>query len=185
MPRPELTEPDYLRELERLARAVTAAAAAEGTLTHGPDPIGATALHRAVNALARAVRHHHFPGDGCLPGEEDRPTVRLVGVVLLRPSAMPAGTDESYGEACARLAVEPRSEGWALWNTWGDGGAPVTLVVTDVAATEALLAHWAHGGSAAPVTPLPSQIVAVRQGWTGPMTFSPQAARGLGVPGLP
>ncbi|MET9132153.1 hypothetical protein [Streptomyces antibioticus] len=185
MPRPELTEPDYLRELERLARAVTAAAAAEGTLTHGPDPIGATALHRAVNALARAVRHHHFPGDGCLPEEEDRPTVRLVGVVLLRPSAMPAGTDESYDEACARLAVEPRAEGWALWNTWGDGGAPVTLVVTDVAATEALLAHWAHGGSAAPATSAAVPDHGGPAGVDGPDDVLPAGRPRVGIPGLP
>lgn len=185
MSRPELTESEYLREIERLARAVTAAAGAEGSLAYGPDPADATPLHRAVNALARAVRHHHFPGDGCLPEEEDRPTVRLVGVVVLRPAVMPAGTDESYPTACARLGVEPRDEGWALWNTWGDGGAPVTLVVSAVATTEGLLANWARGGSAAPVTPVPSQIAAVVQGWSAPMTFSPVAAGKLGVRGLP
>ncbi|MFJ8109587.1 hypothetical protein [Streptomyces sp. NPDC096132] len=179
MPRPELTELDHLREIERLARAVTEA------FPHDRDQKEATRLGRAVNALDRALRRHHFPGDGCLPEEEDRPTVRLVGVVVLRPSVMPAGTDESYEEACARLGVAPRAEGWALWNTWGDGGAPVTLVVSAVDTTEGLLANWARGRAVYPVAPVPSQIAAVRQNWSGPMTFSPRAVAELGVGGLP
>ncbi|CAM5268147.1 hypothetical protein [Streptomyces aurantiogriseus] len=185
MPRPDLSDLDHLREIERLARAVRDAAETEDSLTYGSDPEEATQVQRAVNALARALRHHHFPGDGCLPDEEDRPTVRLVGVVVLRPSVMPAGTEETYEEACARLGLEPRAEGWALWNTWGDGGAPVTLAVSAVDTTDGLLANWARGRAVYPVTPVPSQIAAVRQGWTGPMTFSPLGVAKLGLMGLP
>ncbi|MFI5796020.1 hypothetical protein [Streptomyces sp. NPDC051677] len=83
MHRPELSELDYLREIERLAKAVTTAASAEGRLSYEPDPEDATPLQRAVNALAREIRHYHFPGDGCLPEEEDRPTVRLAELVPL------------------------------------------------------------------------------------------------------
>ncbi|MFI7014195.1 hypothetical protein [Streptomyces sp. NPDC050164] len=182
MPRPELSELDYLREIERLARAVTAAASAEGHLSYAPDPDDATPLQRAVNALAREIRHYHFPGDGCLP-EEDRPPVRLAGVVVLRPTSLPPGTEETYEEACARLGVEARAEGWALWNTWGKGGARVTMVVSSVDTTLGLLANWARGRDVYPVSPVPSQVAQIQQGWAGPMTFSPWGAERLGITG--
>ncbi|MER7403074.1 hypothetical protein ABT373_11445 [Streptomyces sp. NPDC000070] len=182
MPRPELSELDYLREIERLARAVTAAASAEGHLSYAPDPEGATPLQRAVNALAREIRHYHFPGDGCLP-EENRPPVRLAGVVVLRPTSLPPGMEETYEEACARLGVEARAEGWALWNTWGKGGARVTMVVSSVDTTLGLLANWARGRDVYPVSPVPSQVAQIQQGWAGPMTFSPWGAERLGITG--
>lgn len=183
MPRPELSELDYLREIERLAKAVTTAAFAEGHLTYEPDADDATPLQRAVNALAREIRHYHFPGDGCLPEEEDRPTVRLAGVVVLRPASMPSGMEETYEEACVRLDLEARAEGWALWNTWGKGGARVTMVVSSVDTTVGLVANWARGRVVYPVTPVPSQIARIQQGWACPMTFSPLGAERLGLTG--
>ncbi|MFF5044542.1 hypothetical protein [Streptomyces nigra] len=117
--RPELTELDHLREVERLARAVVAAAGGEGWLSYAPDPDDTTGLQRAVNALARSIRHYHFPGDGCAE-EDERPVLKLAGVAVLRPDAMPTGWTETYEDGCGRLGVEPRPEGWALWNTWGD-----------------------------------------------------------------
>ncbi|MEU1196823.1 hypothetical protein ABZ446_11435 [Streptomyces sp. NPDC005813] len=185
MPRPELSELDHLREVERLANAVTNAAAAEGWLSFAPERQEATSLQRAVNQLARGLRHYHFPGDRCLDEDDDRPTVKLAGVVLLRPSAMPTGMEETYQEACARLGVEPRPEGWALWNTWGEGGIQVTMIVSAVDTTVGLLENWARSKIVYPVTPVPSQIVQIRQGWAGPMTFSPLGAKKLGLTGQP
>ncbi|MFJ9820850.1 hypothetical protein ACIRU3_37415 [Streptomyces sp. NPDC101151] len=182
MPRPELSELDHLREIERLAGTVTAAASAEGTLSYAADSDDATPLQRAVNALARELRHYHFPGDGCLE-DEDRPTVRLAGVVVLRPASLPTGTEETYEAACARLGLEARAEGWALWNTWGKGGARVTMVVSSVDTTLGLLANWARGRDVHPVSPVPSQVVLIRQGWAGPMTFSRWGAERLGLAG--
>ncbi|MFJ2805836.1 hypothetical protein [Kitasatospora sp. NPDC087271] len=100
MTRPELSELEYLREIERLARAVTGVASAEGWLSYGPEAEDATRLQRAVNALAREIRHYHFPGDGCLGEEADRSEVKLAGVAILRPGAMP----ESMGRATRRCA---------------------------------------------------------------------------------
>ncbi|MFD3450646.1 hypothetical protein ACFWVC_00490 [Streptomyces sp. NPDC058691] len=58
---------------------------------------------------------------------------------------MPIGTDETYPHACARLGVEARTEGWALWDTWFDGNAKVTAVVSAVDTTEGLLTNCAKG----------------------------------------
>ncbi|MFH8253704.1 hypothetical protein [Streptomyces roseolus] len=180
----EPTELDHLREIERLAHRVTVEAAAEGRLSHRAGPEETTPLQRSVDALARALRHYHFEGDGCL--EEDRPVVRLVGASVLKPGLMPAGMDEPYEAVCARIGVEPRAEGWALWNTWDrDGEVKVTMVVTAVATTEGLFANWARGRALDPVTPLPSQVALVRHGWIGPMTFSPRGVARTGRGGLP
>ncbi|GAA3043219.1 hypothetical protein [Streptomyces glomeratus] len=100
----ELSDLDYLREIERLAGNVSAEASNEGWLSFQADLEGSTPLRRSVNALARALRHYHFKGDGCI--EDDRPRVRLVGASVLRPGAMPAGVKESYEEVCARIGVE-------------------------------------------------------------------------------
>lgn len=96
---------------------------------------------------------------------------------------MPAGVEEGYGEVCARIGVEPRSEGWALWNTWSDGELKVTMVVSAVETTEELLENWSHGRAIDPVSPLPSQIALVRRGWIGPMTFSPRGVSHTGLGG--
>ncbi|MER5736740.1 hypothetical protein ABT117_13815 [Streptomyces sp. NPDC002262] len=183
MTAPELSDLDHLREIERLAHLVRVEASAEGWLSLHADPEGATPLQRSVNALARALRHYHFEGDGCL--DEDRPLVRLVGASVLKPGVMPAGVEETYEEVCARIGVEPRPEGWALWNTWSDGGLKVTMVVSAVETTEGLFENWARGRALDPVTPLPSQIALVRQGWMGPLTFSPRGVGRTGLGGLP
>ncbi len=64
---------------------------------------------------------------------------------MLRPAAMPFGMDDDYETACRRLNVDPRPEGWAIWNTWSDQGLPVALVMTDIDGTEGLLINWANG----------------------------------------
>ncbi|MFJ6568701.1 hypothetical protein ACIQNU_14850 [Streptomyces sp. NPDC091292] len=184
MTSPELGELDYLREIERLAGRVSVAASDEGWLSLGTDPDAnpdsSTPLLRSVNELARTLRRYHFTGDGCT--EEDRPLIRLVGASVLKPGTMPAGVEEPYEEVCARLGVEPRSEGWALWNTWSEGDdLKVTMVVSAVETTEGLFRNWSRGRALDPVSPLPSQIAVVRTGWIGPITFSP---RGVGLTGL-
>jgi hypothetical protein len=183
MTAPELSESDYLREIERLANRVKVEAMSEGWLSYQEDPEDATAFQRSVNALARALRHYHFEGDGCL--EEDRPLVRLVGASVLKPGAMPAGVGEEYEEVCARIGVEPRPEGWALWNTWSDGELKVTMVVTAVETTEGLFENWSRARALDPVSPLPSQIALIRHGWIGPMTFSPRGVSRTGLGGRP
>ncbi|MFJ8637427.1 hypothetical protein [Streptomyces sp. NPDC093568] len=181
MTRSGLTETKHLKEIERLAREVQAAALREGWLSYAPDPEKATGLQRSVNALARALRHYHFPGDGCV--EEDRSLVELAGVLIIRPGIMPSELNETYEQACLRIGVEPREEGWALWNTWGKGQARITMVVSAVNTTEGLLANWSRGVDIHPVLPLPSQVALVQQGWAGPMTLSPLAAKKVGAPG--
>ncbi|MFJ3712207.1 hypothetical protein [Streptomyces sp. NPDC090053] len=184
MARPELSELDYLREIERLAKAVTSAAAGEQRCADGTEDEGP--LQRSVNALGRALLHYHFPLDGCLEDEEERPQVPLAAVAIIRPDAMPIGTDETYSHACARLGVEARPEGWALWETWVDGNAKVTMVVSTVDTTEGLLINWAKGRNLLPVMPLPSQIAQVHAGWTGwASVFSPYGKRKLGLNGQP
>ncbi|MFJ6426572.1 hypothetical protein [Streptomyces hydrogenans] len=184
MTRLELSELDYLREIERLAKAVTSAAADEHW--YGGDSEGEGLLQRSVNALGRALLHYHFPLDGCLEEEAERPQVPLAAVALIRPEAMPIGTDETYPHACARLGVEARPEGWALWETWVEGNAQVTMVVSAVDTTEGLLTNWAKGRNLLPVMPLPSQIAQVHAGWTGwASTFSPYGKRKLGLAGQP
>jgi hypothetical protein len=180
-----LSEAEYLREIEARSRAVVDAAAGEGCLPYDKEPEERSALRKAVNELARSLRHYHYKGDGCLDEEADRPRMRLAGVVLLRPAAMPFGMDDDYETACQRLNVDPRPEGWAIWNTWSEQGLAVSLVMTDLDGTEGLLVNWAQGITTYPVTPVPSQITQVHQGWTAPMTVSPRVRRHLGVDGLP
>ncbi|MEV4194791.1 hypothetical protein [Streptomyces toxytricini] len=179
----EFSDLDYLREIERLAHRVRVEAGNEGWLSYQADPDEATPLQRSVNALARVLHHYHFDGDGCL--EEDRPLIRLVGASVLKPGVMPAGVEEAYEVVCARIGVDPRPEGWALWNTWGDGDLQVTMVVSAVETTEGLFRNWARGRAVDPVSPLPSQIALVRQGWIGPVTFSPRGVKHTGLGGLP
>ncbi|MDX3215458.1 hypothetical protein PV318_07970 [Streptomyces sp. ME02-6991-2B] len=185
MTRPEMKELDYLREVERLARAVVSAAGGEGWLSYAPDLDDASGLQRAVNALARSVRHYHFPGDGCVEEEDERPVVKLAGVVILRPDAMPAEWTGTYEETCTRLGIEPRPDGWALWNTWGDDNMRVTMIVSAIDSTEGLLANWSRGRAVYPVMPLPSQIALIHQGWSAPMIFSPYGVQKVGLSGRP
>ena len=84
---------------------------------------------------------------------------------------------------CRRLGVEPRPDGWALWNTWGDHDMPVTMIVHAVDTTEGLLANWSRSRTVYPVMPLPSQVALIHQGWSAPMILSPHGARKVGLSG--
>ncbi|MFC0430108.1 hypothetical protein [Kutzneria buriramensis] len=168
----EPSELDYLREIERRVRRVVDAAYDEGWLSYEAES-DASKLQRAVNLLARAVRHDHFTGDGCW--EEGRPLIRLAGARIVRPE------QDDYEQECDRLGVEPRPEGWALWRTWGLGGkVPVTLVVTAVDTTEGLLRNWSRGVASNPLEPLPSQIAQVHEDWLPGVVYSPAQVRRLG-----
>ncbi|MFF9667343.1 hypothetical protein ACF1FY_35375, partial [Streptomyces althioticus] len=79
-------------------------------------------------------------------------------VVLLRARiiSLASGTPRNRGqlkEVCARIGVDPRPEGWALWNTWSDGDLKVTMVVSAVETTEGLFENWARGRALDPVSP--------------------------------
>ncbi|WP_329426283.1 hypothetical protein OG339_39340 [Streptosporangium sp. NBC_01495] len=179
MSRTDLSEIEYLRHIEHLAREIVNAADREGWLTLTAASDEATPLHRAVIETARQLRHHHFDGDGCL--DEDLPLMKLAGVVILRPDALPVDMQESYSEICARLDVEARPGGWAIWNTWAKDGQPISIVMVDHSGTAGLLTNWAQGIEVYPITPLPAQVVLTRQGWVTPMTLSPASARKLGA----
>jgi hypothetical protein len=68
-----MTEVEYLRKVERLAREVTARASDEGWLTYADDG-DHSQLQQAVNELARNIRHLHYEGDGCLDEWDDDET---------------------------------------------------------------------------------------------------------------
>lgn len=70
-----LTDDEYLRKVEVLAHDVCEEAAVEGWLSYEPDPPAASPIQRAVNELARNLRHVHYDGDGCLDDDpaEDVP----------------------------------------------------------------------------------------------------------------
>lgn len=177
MTAPELSELDRLREVERLAHRLVVRASGEDEAY--PEP-----FRRDLEALSRTLRSYHFDGDGCT--DPDRPLLRLVGACVLKAGLVPAATDESYERMCARLTVEPRPEGWALWHTWAaDSEVRITMVVTAVATTEGLFANWSRGRDLDPVTPLPSQVVRVLQNWIGPVTFSPRGVTKTGLGGRP
>jgi hypothetical protein len=175
--------------VERLARDVVSAAANAGWLDDDADDDPAApfdphaaptpGLRHSVAALSRRLRHHHFPGDGCL---EERPPMRLAGAALLSPAGTKA-SDVSYDRACRGLGVEARDEGWGLWHAWAENEMSVTLVVTCVDTTVGLLRSWAQGIKVDPATPLPAHIAAVRTGWFGPMVLSPRSTRRLRIDG--
>ena len=179
MSRTDLSDIEYLRHIEHLAREIVNAADDEGWLTLTATSDGGTPLRRAVIETARQLRHHHFDGDGCL--DEDLPPMKLAGVVILRPGSLPVGMQESYSEICDRLDVEARPEGWTVWNTWAKDGQPISVVLVDSNGTEGLLTNWAQGIEVYPIIPLPAQVVLTRQGWITPMTLSPASARKLGA----
>ena len=68
--RPRPTEEEYLKRVEELANAVCDEALEEGWLSYLPDPPDATPLQKAINELARNLRHVHYAGDGCLDESE-------------------------------------------------------------------------------------------------------------------
>ena len=72
--RERITEVQYLRKVERLAREVTARAPDEGWLTYRPDDGDQSQLQQAVNELARNIRHLHYEGDGRLDEWDDDET---------------------------------------------------------------------------------------------------------------
>jgi hypothetical protein len=174
VPRPRLSEYEYLRQLELLATDIVNHAQHEGWLSYLPDPADATAVQRAVNELARQLRHHHFPGDGCL--DDESPPLHLAGAYLLTPGT--TDTEQaSYRARCATLGVEPRDDGWGLWHTWDHQQHPHSIVTTALDTTQGLLDNWSHGHDLHPARPHRSQIAAVVSGWTEPMILSPGYAR--------
>jgi len=176
---PELSRQDYLRQVELLALDVVAAAQEEGWQSWGEDPVDATRLQRTVNELARTLRHQHFEDDGCV--EPDRPVLHLGGAALFVPGETESRQD-GYRVGCARLGVDTRDEGWALWYTWDDQERAHTMVTTALRTTRGLLDNWAQGRDVHPAQPRRSQIRAVIRGWVGPVTLSPSHAstKGLG-----
>ena len=64
---------------------------------------------RSVNALARALRHYHFAGDGCLDEEDERPLIKLAGAGINRADLLqveghhppPPGAPDTPGLECA------------------------------------------------------------------------------------
>ena len=72
-PPPRQTNEEYLQEVERLAKVVTAEAFEEGWLIYLTDneEQKQTPLQAAVNELAQNLRHVHYDGDGCLEAWAD------------------------------------------------------------------------------------------------------------------
>lgn len=64
------SEIDYLRKVEALADVVCDAAFEEGWLA-APDDRPLTPLQRAIEDLAKNLRHVHYEGDGCLESFTD------------------------------------------------------------------------------------------------------------------
>ncbi len=61
-----LSDEDYLKRVEGLANVVCDEGFEEGWLTYLPDDHDQRPLQRAINELARNLRHVHYEGDGCL-----------------------------------------------------------------------------------------------------------------------
>jgi hypothetical protein len=177
---PDSSEQEYLRQIELLAIDVVDHAQGEGWLSYQPDPDQATPLQRAVNELARQLRHQHFDGDGCL--DSNRPVLHLGGAALITPGRT-AQERDVYRTHCGELGVEARSEGWALWHTWDSQARPHTIVTTALATTTGLLDNWSHGRDVHPVQPHRSQIAAVVNGWAQPIILSPSHATTIGLGG--
>ena len=60
----------YLRRVEVLADRVCQEALSEGWLMYLPEDAHQTPLQRAVNELARNIRHVHYEGDGCVDDDD-------------------------------------------------------------------------------------------------------------------
>jgi hypothetical protein len=177
VPDTDLSEADYLRQVELLARDIADRALDEGWLRYAPDPDDATPLQRAVNAMARQLRHYHFEDDGC--ADPDAPFIALSGALLVVPSSALSGQD--YADICARLGVPARPEGWALWHSRDGRGRRITMVTSKLAATEGMLLAWSKGRDVMPVRPVAAAIVATVSGWLGSAVRSPGYAAWAGI----
>jgi hypothetical protein len=170
----------YLRAIEVRAREIVERAREEGWLSHEADPGDTTPLQRAVNDLAGILLHYHFDGDGCL---DKLPRCGLGGAAIIGLGPAAGDPLADYDGLCARLGVEPRPEGWALWHTWDAKHRAHTLVTTRIVTTEGLLMNWSHGISVYPTVADRADIAAVVRGWQGPIILSPDHARELGLGG--
>ncbi|MFB6396189.1 hypothetical protein [Polymorphospora lycopeni] len=177
MPDMDPTEAEYLRQIELLANGVVNRALDEGWLSFAPDPDDATPLHRAVNELARQLRHYHFEDDGCV--DPDAPLVSLAGALLVRPNSVMS--EQEYTDICERLGVEARPQGWALWHTWDKKGRRITMVTTRISTTEGMLLVWSKGSHLMPAKPPRAAVAATVKGWLGPAVRSPDYAAETGV----
>ncbi|MEU5950615.1 hypothetical protein ABZ793_34445 [Micromonospora sp. NPDC047465] len=177
MPDIDLTDAEYLREIELLANDVVDRALDEGWLSFDPDPDDATPLQRAVNALARQLRHYHFEDDGCV--DPDAQLVGLAGALLVRPTTVLS--EQEYTDICERLGVKARPQGWALWHTWDQKGREITMVTTRISTTEGMLLAWSKGRHMVPAKPPRAAVAATVRGWLGPAVRSPGYAAETGV----
>ena len=66
---PRLSDEDYLKKVKELANVVCDEALEEGWLTYLSHDDDQTPLQRAINELARNLRHVHYEGDGRLDQE--------------------------------------------------------------------------------------------------------------------
>jgi hypothetical protein len=163
--------------VELLARDIADRALDEGWLSFAPDPDDATPLQRAVNAMARQLRHYHFEDDGC--ADPEAPLLTLSGALLVAPSS--ALSSQDYADICVRLGVPARAEGWALWHSLDGRGRRITMVTSKLAATEGMLLAWSKGRDVMPVRPVPAAVVATVSGWLGPAVRSPGYAAWAGI----
>lgn len=177
VPHTDPTEAEYLRQVELLANDVANRALDEGWLSFAPDPDDATPLQRAVNALARELRHYHFEDDGCV--DPDAPLINLAGALVIAPtSALGA---QRYADICARLGVEARPQGWALWHSRDERGQRITLVTSKIETTEGMLLAWSKGRDLRPARPARAAVAATVTGWLGPAVRSPGYAARAGT----
>jgi hypothetical protein len=61
----------YLHRIEALAHELVAAAIEEDSFEVYLDREPKTPLQGAITRLARNLRHTHYRGDGCIPGEAE------------------------------------------------------------------------------------------------------------------
>jgi hypothetical protein len=177
-------DPDYLRRVESCARELILEAVKENRQVYLEDS-HPTAFDRALVDLARAVEDwEHFTGDGCLA--DDPPSLPLAGIVILKPKAMPPTARFTYESACDGLGVEPRIEGWAVWNVWDERRKHRhALILSDFNVTQALLRNWAAGIAVQPSQPLRHHIAQRVEGWVRPMIQFPRLTQDASLQGRP
>jgi len=71
-----LSEDEYLREIERLAKDLVTEAIHEDSFEVYLDQGPKTPLQRAITRLARSLRGVHYRGDGCIPDEQPKVSTR-------------------------------------------------------------------------------------------------------------